>query len=319
MQGRSRQGRGARLRGRDDRLIDARGPDGARTRSSPRRTLGLVSDGILLVDKPGGITSHDAVDRVRRAIGIRKVGHSGTLDPMATGLLVMGVGRGTRLLRFLGDLDKEYEGTGRLGEETDTLDADGTIVATSDVDVTEAALRTAMAAFIGEIEQRPPVYSAVSLGGERLHRAARRGDTIEAPMRRVRVDAFDLVRFDGRDLDFRVVCGAGTYVRSLVHDLGRSLGAGAHLTRLVRTRSGGFHVADAGPPDAPPPLLPLEAAVRHLPRLELNDDEADAARHGRSLGPPDGPGFHAAFDPRGRLVGIYRDCGTRACPEVVLP
>ena len=278
-----------------------------------------MSDGILLVDKPRGITSHDAVDQVRRALGIRKVGHAGTLDPMATGLLVMGVGRGTRLLRFLGDLDKEYEGTGRLGEETDTLDADGTIVATSDVHVAEDTLREAMADFVGEIEQRPPAYSAVSVGGERLHRAARRGGDVDAPLRRVRVDAFDLLRFDGRHVDFRVVCGGGTYVRSLVHDLGRRLGAGAHLIRLIRTRSGGFRVADAGPPDAPPPPLPVEAAVRHLPRLELNEDEAEAARHGRPLGPPGGPGFHAAFDPDGRLVGVYRDCGTRACPEVVLP
>jgi tRNA pseudouridine55 synthase len=278
-----------------------------------------VNDGILLVDKPSGITSHDAVDRVRQALGIRKVGHSGTLDPMATGLLVMGVGRATRLLRFLGDLDKEYEGTGRLGEETDTLDAEGAVVATSDAEVPREALLEAMAAFVGEIEQRPPAFSSVSVGGQRLHRAARRGEAIEAPARRVRVDAFELLGFEGRDMEFRVVCSGGTYVRSLVADVGRRLGVGAHLTRLVRTRIGGFRLEDARSPDDPGELLPVGRAVDHLPRIELIEDEAEAARHGRPLAPPDGPGFHAAFDPAGRLVGIYRDCGTKACPEVVLP
>jgi tRNA pseudouridine55 synthase len=278
-----------------------------------------MPDGLLLVDKPKGITSHDAVDAVRRAVGIRKVGHAGTLDPMATGLLVMGVGRATRLLRFLGDMDKEYEGTARLGEETDTLDAEGTVVRSAPVDVAEAAVAEGMAALTGELRQRPPAYSAVRVGGRRLHREARAGRAVEAEPRTVRVDAFELGSFDGRDAGFRVVCSGGTYVRSLVADLGTRLGTGAHLARLVRTRIGPFRVEDASPPDAPGSLLPLERAVDHLPRLDLSEDEAEAARHGRPLGPPDGPGFHAAFDPEGRLVGVYRDCGARACPEVVLP
>jgi tRNA pseudouridine55 synthase len=278
-----------------------------------------MSDGLLLVDKPRGITSHDAVDGVRRVVGTRKVGHAGTLDPMATGLLVMGVGRATRLLRFLGDMDKEYEGTARLGEETDTLDAEGEVVRTAPVDVSEGEVAGGMAALTGELRQRPPAYSAVKVGGRRLHREARAGRAVEAEPRTVRVDVFDLRAFDGRDAEFRVVCSGGTYVRSLVADLGQRLGTGAHLRRLVRTRIGPFRVEDASPPDAPVPLLPLERAVDHLPRLELSEDEAQAARHGRPLGPPDGPGFHAAFDPLGRLVGVYRDCGTRACPEVVLP
>jgi tRNA pseudouridine55 synthase len=278
-----------------------------------------MPDGLLLVDKPKGITSHDAVDTVRRALGVRKVGHAGTLDPMATGLLVLGVGRATRLLRFLGDMDKEYEGTGRLGEETDTLDAQGEIVRTAPVNVSEADVAEGMSALTGELRQRPPAYSAVKVGGRRLHREARAGRVVEAELRTVRVDVFELRAFDGRDVDFRAVCSGGTYVRSLVADLGGRLGTGAHLIRLVRTRIGPFGVGDASPPDAPGPLLALERAVDHLPRLELSEDEAEAARHGRPLGPPDGPGFHAAFDPGGRLVGVYRDCGTRACPEVVLP
>jgi tRNA pseudouridine55 synthase len=277
-----------------------------------------VTDGLLLVDKPKGITSHDAIDAVRRALGIREVGHAGTLDPMATGLLLMGVGRATRLLRFLADLDKEYEGTARLGVETDTLDADGDIVRTSAVTSGQSDVRRAMSELVGQIEQRPPAYSAVKVGGRPLHRAARSGEVVVAPPRTVRVDAFDLRSFDGKTAGFRVECSGGTYVRSLVADVGRRLGCGAHLTGLIRTRIGPFHLADAGPPGSGA-LLPMERAVAHLPRMELDDEEAAAARHGRPLGPPAGPGFHAAFDPTGRLVGVYRECGAKACPEVVIP
>ncbi|MGH2691323.1 MAG: tRNA pseudouridine(55) synthase TruB [Actinomycetota bacterium] len=278
-----------------------------------------MTDGLLLVDKPTGMTSHDAVDGVRRALGIKKVGHAGTLDPMASGLLVMGVGRGTRLLRFLSDLDKEYEGTGTLGVETDTLDAAGEVVRTAPVNVSEEDLRSAMKALTGEIEQRPPAYSAVQVGGERLYKAARRGEAVEAPPRRVRVDAFELERYTSPDFDFRVICSSGTYVRSLVADVGSRVGPGAHLTRLVRTRIGRFKLEQATVPEEVGEPLPLEAAVEHLPRLGLSEDEAIAARHGRPLGPPEAPGFHAAVDPAGRLVGIYRDCGTKSCPEVVIP
>jgi tRNA pseudouridine55 synthase len=279
-----------------------------------------VTDGLLLVDKPKGITSHDVVDMVRRTLGVRKVGHAGTLDPLATGLLVMGVGRATRLLRFLGDMDKEYEGSARLGEETDTLDAEGTVVQAAPVDVSEPDLLDVMRDLSGvEILQHPPAYSAVKVGGRRLHRRARAGEAVEAPPRMVRVDAFELRGFDGRDFEFRVVCSGGTYVRSLVADVGRNVGTGAHLIRLVRTRIGTFWLDEAQPPDRPGPLLPVERAVAHLPRLDLTEDEAAAARHGRPLGPPDGSGFHAAFDHEGTLVGVFRDCGTKACPEVILP
>ncbi|MGH2662888.1 MAG: tRNA pseudouridine(55) synthase TruB [Actinomycetota bacterium] len=278
-----------------------------------------MTDGVLLVDKPAGITSHDAIDVVRRTLGIRKVGHAGTLDPMASGLLVIGVGRATRLLRFLGNLDKEYEGAARLGEETDTLDAEGEVVRTAPVDSSEDDVRAAMAGMVGTFSQRPPAYSAVKVEGRRLYKAARQGKPVEGEPRTVRVDAFDLLAFDGRDVEFRVVCGGGTYVRSLAAEVGTRLGCGAHLTRLVRTRTGPFLLRDAAPPDQVDGPLPIERAVDHLPRMELTDDEAEAARHGRPLGPPGGPGFHAAFDPAGRLVGVYRDCGTRACPEVVIP
>lgn len=278
-----------------------------------------MADGILLIDKPPGITSHDAVDAVRRSQGIRKVGHAGTLDPMATGLLVMGVGRGTRLLRFLGDLDKEYEGTARLGVETDTLDAEGRVVREAPVDVSEVAVREAMAGLVGEVEQRPPAYSAVKVGGRKLYQAARSGETVEAPPRRVRVDRFDLLRYRPPDAEFRVICSSGTYVRSLVAAVGERLGCGAHLTRLVRTRIGAFRIEEASPPDRPGEPLPLELAVAHLPHIVLDDEEARAARQGRPLGPAGIEGPYAGVDAEGRLVGVYLDEGSRARPQVVVP
>ncbi len=278
----------------------------------------LVESGLLLVDKPAGITSHDAVDRVRRALSVRKVGHAGTLDPSATGLLLIGVGRATRLLRFLGDLPKVYEGTGVLGVETTTLDAEGDVVRESPVEVTEPALREALASFVGRIEQVPPAYSAVKVGGEKLYSAARAGRTVEAAPRSVEVFAFDLIGFSAPRFEFIVRCSAGTYVRSLVADVGARLKCGAHLARLRRTAIGPFSVEEAVSPDDPGPLLPLERAVEHLPSLTLQGEETRAAVHGQCLGPSGIPGPYRAIGPDGRLIGIYRDTGAKACPDVIL-
>jgi len=273
---------------------------------------------VLLIDKPAGITSHDAVDMVRRALHTRKVGHAGTLDPPATGLLIMGVGRATRLLRFLGELPKLYEGTAVLGVETSTLDATGEVVREMPVDVSEQELRAAMDAFVGELEQRPPAYSAVKVGGERLYRAAREGRLLEAPARRVTVYAFNLRRFHPPRFDFRVRCSGGTYVRSLVADVGIHLGCGAHLEVLRRTGIGPFTVKEASPPDRPGELLQVEAAVSHLAAVTLQEEEARVAAHGRVLGPAGITGPYRALGPDGRLIGIYRDEGSRAVPEVIL-
>jgi tRNA pseudouridine55 synthase len=277
-----------------------------------------IPGGLLLIDKPSGITSHDAVAKVRRALGVKKVGHAGTLDPMATGLLVMGVGRGTRLLRFLGDSPKLYEGTGLLGVETTTLDADGEVMAEAPVEVSEERLREAIARFEGDLEQVPPAYSAVKVGGERLYRAARRGEELVAPARTVRVYAFNLRRFDPPRFDFRVRCSGGTYVRSLVADVGKALGCGAHLAALRRTAVGPLRVEEARPPEDPGPLLPLERAVEHLAAVQLEEEEAKAAGHGRILGPAGIPGPYRAVAPDGTLIGIYRDDGAKAVPEVIL-
>lgn len=276
-------------------------------------------DGLLLVDKPQGATSHDVVDVVRRALRTRRVGHAGTLDPMATGLLLVGVGRATRLLRFFGDLPKTYEGTARLGVETDTLDADGSVVRTTHVDVQRGDLERAFAALVGESMQRPPAYSAVKVGGRKLYEAARAGQELEAPARRIRVDAFEVVAFDGDDVGFVVICSGGTYVRVLLSDVGRALGCGAHLRRLRRTAIGPYRVEDAVATDAVVAPLPLAAAVAHLPRVQLEPDEARAASNGSILAPAGVEGPYAVFGPGERLIGIYRDEGAKARPEVVLP
>jgi len=277
-----------------------------------------AAEGLLLIDKPQGITSHDVVAIVRRTTRVKKVGHAGTLDPMATGLLVLGLGRATRLLRFLGDLPKTYEGTLRLGVETDTLDADGAVTRESAVAVTDDEVARAMTAKLGESSQRPPAFSAVKVGGRKLYDAARRGEMLRAEPRMVRVDRFDLVARNGVDADFVAVVSGGTYVRVLAADVGSALGCGAHLTRLRRTAIGSFAVEDAGTPDEPGDLLSVEQAVAHLPRLELEPEEARVARHGSILGPAGIVGPYALFDQDGSLLGIYQDDGPKARPEVVL-
>ncbi len=275
-------------------------------------------DGLLLIDKPTGVTSHDVVDAVRRALATRKVGHAGTLDPMATGLLLVGVGRATRLLRFLGDLPKTYEGTARLGVETDTLDAEGTVTAERPVTADAAALQGAMDALVGESLQAPPAYSAVKVGGRKLYEAARAGEPLEAAPRPIHVETFALTQMRGSDVGFRVTCSSGTYVRVLVADIGSTLGCGAHLTKLRRTAIGGFSVDDATSPDAPGAPLPMGTAVAHLPRLVLDLEEAIAAGHGRVLGPAGFAGPYGVFARDGSLIGVYRDRGAQARPEVIL-
>lgn len=280
-----------------------------------------LPEGLLLIDKPPGITSHDAVAQVRRALGTKKVGHAGTLDPMATGLLIIGVGRATRLLRFLGELPKTYEGTFLLGIETDTLDAEGVDVRrTSTGGVTIQAVAQAAGALVGESMQTPPAYSAVKVGGQKLYEAARKGQDLQAAPRAIRVDRFHVAE-SAKGLprvDFQIVCSGGTYVRVLTAGVGSSLGCGAHLTRLRRTAIGPLLVASATPPEDPGELLPVETAVGHLPRVELEPEEAIAAGHGRILGPTGIDGPYGVYAPGGRLIGIYRDDLTKAKPEMIL-
>ncbi len=209
-----------------------------------RGTPGI--DGILLIDKPAGWTSHDVVAKARRLCGQRRIGHTGTLDPMATGLLVLCLGNATRLVEYMTAHDKRYEGLIALGTATDTDDADGTVIATAAVpEMTAAGLRTLEQQFSGDLEQRPPAYSAIQQGGERAYDAARKGTPLELPSRDVVVHHLELEERSAGVLGIRLRCGPGTYVRSIARDIGAALGCGAHLADLRRTSVGGFTIADA--------------------------------------------------------------------------
>ena len=227
-------------------------------------------EGVLLVDKPTDHTSHDVVARLRRKLNMKRIGHAGTLDPMATGLLIMLIGKATRISQYLISLDKEYEGTITLGATTDSQDADGQVMETRPVPpLTEAEVRTAMNSFLGDQYQMPPMYSAIKIGGVPLYKSARKGEDVVREPRFIRVMSFDLTRFALPQLDFRLRSSKGTYVRTIAHDLGQKLGCGAHLTTLRRSVSGKFDVTDALPLDAILKLTPAELEKRVLPFLKL--------------------------------------------------
>jgi tRNA pseudouridine55 synthase len=203
-------------------------------------------DGILLVDKPGDHTSHDVVARLRGKLKMKRIGHAGTLDPMATGLLIILVGKATRVSQYLISLDKEYEGTIELGKVTDTQDADGEVMETRPVPaLSEAQVGDAITSFLGDQYQTPPMYSAIKIDGVPLYKSARKGEDIEREPRFIRVMSWELTRFALPHLDFRLRCTKGTYVRTLAHDLGQKLGCGAHLKALRRTATDKFNVSQA--------------------------------------------------------------------------
>ena len=287
-------------------------------------------NGIALLDKPGGITSHDAVARLRRALGTRKVGHAGTLDPMAIGLLILGVGPSTRLLTHLVGLDKEYTATIRLGVATSTDDAEGEVVSAGGAaGVTETAIQEGVAALTGDIRQRPSSVSAIKVDGVRAYDRVRAGETVELAARAVTIREFALLaRRDASadeaadpvvDLDVRVRCTSGTYIRALARDLGEGLGVGGHLTALRRSAVGPFRVEDAVPvPEwneagEPVPLLaPAEVAARLFPVLRLTAPAAADLANGKRVAAdmPDADAV-AALAPDGRLVGLVEVRGGR--------
>lgn len=277
----------------------------------------MSGSGILLVDKPGGMTSHDVVARVRRLAGTRKVGHAGTLDPMATGLLVAGVNSSTRLLTYLVGLDKEYEATILLGVATSSDDADGDVTAVTDASrVTEDDVRTALAAFVGEIDQVPSAVSAIKVAGRRAYDLARAGEAVELAPRRVTISAIEVLRVDGASVDVRVRCSSGTYIRAIARDLGAALGVGGHLTALRRTEVGPFRVADAAPLTeeldvAERMLHPATVATTLFPRRDLDAAEAVDLANGKRIPALDAPagGPVAAIAPSGALVGLVERRG----------
>lgn len=246
-------------------------------------------DGILNINKPRGITSHDVVDRVRRLARQRRVGHAGTLDPLATGVLLICLGSATRLAEFLMNSPKHYRAHIRLGITTDTLDAEGTVVSRRPVEVGREEVERALEHFRGPILQVPPMFSALKRDGRPLYRLARRGETVERPPRPVEIYRLELVEWSPPDLVLEVLCSPGTYIRSLAHDLGETLGCGAYLAGLTRLASGDFRLEDAveldvlTPERLPEYLLPPDAALRQFPALHLTPEEARAVGHGQKL------------------------------------
>ena len=302
---------------------------------SPRRPDADVPPGLLLVDKAAGMTSHDVVARARRALSVRKVGHAGTLDPMATGLLILGVGAATRLLGYVGGHDKTYEATIRLGQATVTDDREGEVLATaSTASLDDVAIRTALAAQTGPLQQVPSSVSAVKVDGRRSYDRVRAGEEVELAPRSVTVHRLDVHGItrptpDLVDVEVTVSCTAGTYIRAIARDAGAALGVGGHLTALRRTVSGPFSVADASPVEEAAATLIAgggagvlgltEAATTVFALRSVTPEESRALVHGQRIPASGVPGLHAAVDSDGRLVALVEDAGSTARVAVGFP
>ena len=297
---------------------------------------GGVTAGFLLVDKPSGWTSHDVVAKVRNLYGIKKVGHAGTLDPMATGLVVLGLGRATRLLRFVQAAPKEYLATAVFGVATDSLDADGAILERTEMEVSQSDLEQVMGRFVGKIAQIPPMVSARKIGGKRLYELAREGIEVEREAREVQIyqlDLLDLSPSPYPEVTFRTICSTGTYVRTLADDIARAAGGRAHLSALRRLRNGSLHVDDAveiGDVEAAKLAGSLSSMVLSprqglpdLPQVDIGDELAAGVRNGLAFPaaslstlPDDGP--VGLVDSTGELLAVYAVAAGKAGPLVVL-
>ena len=282
----------------------------------------MSAPGLVVVDKPGGITSHDVVGRVRRLAGTRKVGHAGTLDPMATGVLVLGIDRATRLLGHLMLTEKTYAATVRLGVTTTTDDAEGEVVETRPVDVSEAEVRDALGCFVGEIDQVPSAVSAIKVDGRRAYDRVRAGEDVELAARRVTIHDLTVHEVRGADVDLEVRCSSGTYVRAIARDAGAALGVGGHLVALRRTAVGPFGLDQASTLEQLGEdfrVVPIaDAARRIFPSVDLDPDQAQSVRYGRPLDLDLGlEGEVAVFDPAGEFLALYRQDGAQAKPVAV--
>ncbi|WP_018179945.1 tRNA pseudouridine(55) synthase TruB [Jongsikchunia kroppenstedtii] len=289
---------------------------------------GLVGAGLLIVDKPSGITSHDVVARCRKLFNTRRVGHAGTLDPMATGVLVLGIERATKMLGLLSLTTKSYAATIRLGAVTDTDDADGEILESADASgVTDAAIATAVADLTGDIDQVPAKVSAIKVDGQRAHKLVREGTDFELKSRRVTVSRFEIRDTrrvgDHLDLDVEVDCSSGTYIRSLARDLGAALGVGGHLSALRRTAVGPFGLQHVRTLDelADDPVVSLdvdEASRVAFAQRQISDAEAESISQGRWLEPIGMPDVYAAVAPNGHTIALLREKGKRASSVMVV-
>jgi tRNA pseudouridine55 synthase len=292
----------------------------------------VSADGLIVVDKPAGMTSHDVVARIRRLAKTRRVGHGGTLDPMATGVLIIGVNRATRLLTYVIGSGKSYTATIRLGQSTITDDAEGETTAVADVGgVPDDAIRAGLAAQTGEIDQVPSAVSAIKIDGQRAYKRVRDGETVALPSRRVtieRLDVLDIRRLDDPaviDVDIDVTCSSGTYIRAIARDLGAALGVGGHLTALRRTAVGRMTLAEALTleqlEERAPDVVGLsvaEAARRAFPQRTATPEEAKVLSHGGPLEPVGIGGPYAVFDPDGEVLAIVSERDGRARAEIVL-
>jgi tRNA pseudouridine55 synthase len=280
----------------------------------------------VLVDKPAGLTSHDVVQRIRRALGVRAAGHTGTLDPFATGLLVVLLGRATRLARFVEEQAKQYRATARLGIQTNTDDLTGDVIATWPLGAppSETQVRDALATFLGTQLQQPPQFSAKRVGGERSYRRARRGDIVEMADVRVTVHAIELVDYQPPNLTFRGLVSAGTYLRAIARDLGHRLGVGAHLTALRREAIGSLRVEEAHPLEqiGPAAVVPAHAVLQDLPTVDLDDSARQAVAHGRAVSDCEAAGRvgsgAVALLSAGQLIGVAEAVDGWLRPKVVL-
>ncbi len=287
-----------------------------------------MNPGLVIVDKPAGMTSHDVVGRCRRLFGTRRVGHAGTLDPMATGVLVIGIERATKILGLITETSKSYAATVRLGQSTSTEDAEGDITQqVSAQEVTDEAIEAAIAGLRGDIAQIPSAVSAIKVDGQRAYRLVREGHVVELPARPVRIDRFEMLavrRHDELvDVDVVVDCSSGTYIRALARDIGAALAVGGHLTALRRTRVGRFGIDRARTLEelAEKPTLSLtldEACLEVFSHRQVADDEADAVANGRALSSAGIDGVYAAHTVDGRVIALLRDEGSRTKSVVVI-
>jgi tRNA pseudouridine55 synthase len=275
-----------------------------------------AESGLVVVDKPAGMTSHDVVARVRRVAGTRKVGHAGTLDPMATGVLVLGINRATRLLGHLMLTEKAYDATIRLGVATSTDDAEGEVLARAATDgLDEESIRRVLAGFVGEIDQVPTAVSAIKVDGVRAYQRVRDGEQVELEPRRVTIHELTVHDVSGPDVRISVRCSSGTYIRAIARDAGAALGVGGHLTALRRTAVGEFGLSEAHSLDGLAEsfvMVPIaEAARRAFTAVDLDEDEARDVRFGRALSRPL-PGLAAVFAPDGAFLALYEPRGSEA-------
>jgi tRNA pseudouridine55 synthase len=280
--------------------------------------------GFLNVDKPLGITSHDVVAKVRRAAGTKKIGHAGTLDPLATGVLILCVGGATRLSDYVMHGTKRYRARVRLGQVTDTYDAEGQVIQERDAShITRSDVEQALQPFLGQIAQIPPMYSAIKQGGKKLYELARAGETVERPPRSIRIDALTIIDWQPPEFSLDVTCSAGTYIRSLAYDLGEALGVGAHLAGLVRTGSGVFTLENATPldtllTDPAAHIVPPKTALAEYPALVVDAAAASELAHGRSLATDAADGtLLMVYGADERLIAIVRAAAGRLKPEKV--